>query len=86
MIPTLFSQQVVANQFPLVYTCKKAIVVSPRINLMYYHVTNFLEKKIKSTLLGSAKLDEIVEDRALSTNCEDSIIFVTPEWISEPEK
>ena len=73
-------------QFPPVYTNKKAIVVSPTISLMYDQVTNLLGKKIKSTFLGSAQLDKTVEDRALSTDGEDFIIFVTPEWISKPEK
>ena len=53
---------------------------------MYDQVTNLLDKKIKSTFLGPVKLDKTVEDRALSADSEDSIIFVTPEWISKPEK
>lgn len=73
-------------QFPPIYTNKKAIVISPTISLMYDQVTNLLDKKIKSTFLGFAQLDKTVEDRALSADGEDSIIFVTPEWISKPEK
>ena len=73
-------------QFPPVYTNKKAIVVSLPISLMYDQVTNLLGKNIKSTFLGSAQLDITAEDRALSTDGEDFIIFVTLEWISKPEK
>ena len=41
---------------------------------------------ITSTFLGSAQLDKTLEDKALSADSEDCIIFVTPEWISKPEK
>ena len=73
-------------QFPPVYANKKAIVISPTISLMHDQVTNLSEKNIKSTFLGSAQLDKTVEDRVLSADSKDSIIFITPEWISKPEK
>ena len=73
-------------QFPPVFSNKKAIVISPTISLMYDQVRNLSERRITSTFLGSAQLDKTVEDKALSADSEDCIIFVTPEWISKPEK
>ena len=78
---------IVCFQFPPVHTNKKAIVISPTISWMYNQVTSFFREKIKSTFLGSVQLDKTVYiDRALSTDGEDSIIFVMPEWISKQEK
>ncbi len=49
-------------------------------------VTNLAEKGVTSVLLGSAQLDKFKEDIALSPGSEYRVVFVTPEWISKPEK
>ena len=46
-------------------------------------VTNCREKGIHAVYLGSAQPDKSLEDQALSPDSSESIIFVTPEWISK---
>ena len=70
-------------QFPPIYQNKKAIVITPTISLMKDQVTNCREKGIHAVFLGSAQLDKSLEDHALLPDSSESIIFVTPEWISK---
>ena len=46
-------------------------------------VTNCREKGIHAVFLGSAQPDKSLEDHALSLESSESIVFVTPEWISK---
>ncbi len=39
---------------------------------------------IQSVYLGSAQFDKPAESRALDPTSEESLIFVTPEWITKP--
>ena len=73
-------------QFPPVYQNKKALVISPTISLMNDQVNNLFQKNIKATFLGSAQLDKATEDRVFSRDSSEALIFVTPEWISKPDK
>ena len=73
-------------QFPPVYQNKKALVVSPTISLMNDQVNTLSQKNIKATFLGSAQLDKATEDRVFSVDSVEALIFVTPEWISKPDK
>ena len=49
-------------------------------------VNNLSLKNIKATFLGSAQLDKATEDRVFSRDSAEVLIFVTPEWISKPDK
>ena len=48
-------------------------------------VTNYTVKGIQAVYLGSAQPDKGLEERALSPDSSENIIFVTPEWISKPQ-
>ena len=74
-------------QFPPVYLNKKAIIVTPTISLMQDQVKKRSNLGIRSVYLGSAQCDKKVELICLSLepDSEESIIFVTPEWIMKPE-
>ena len=73
-------------QLPAVCQNKLAVVVVPTISLMQDHVKNCEKYGIKAELLGSAQLDLSAEDRVFSTENDVSIVFVTPEWIANPQK
>lgn len=73
-------------QFPPVHEDKKAVIVTPTISLMQDHVVNAEQKGIKATYLGSAQLDFEAENRAFSEEGQENLIFVTPEWIANPQK
>lgn len=73
-------------QFPPVYLGKKAIIIEPTISLMKDQVTNCNERGIKAAYLGSAQTDKTIEDQVLSPDSEHNLIFVTPEWMSRPDK
>ena len=73
-------------QFPPVFEGKKAIVVSPTISLMEDQVENLQRKGIPAIFLGSAQLDTSAESRAFEVDSNFVLIYVTPEWLSKPEK
>ena len=73
-------------QFPAVHQQKKAVVLVPTISLMEDHVQNLHEKGISSAYLGSAQTDKGLEDKVFQEDSEEKIIFVTPEWLSKPER
>ena len=70
-------------QFPPVYLYKKAIIVTPTISLMQDQVEKMNELGIPSTYLGSAQFDVHAEARALDPTSSETLIFVTPEWITK---
>lgn len=72
-------------QFPPVYLNKKAIIVTPTISLMQDQVKKRSNLGIRSVYLGSAQCNKKVELICLEPDSEESIIFVTPEWIMKPE-
>ena len=49
-------------------------------------MNNLSLKNIKAKFLGSAQLDKATEDRVFSRDSAEALIFVTPEWISKPDK
>ena len=73
-------------QFPPVFEGKKAIVVSPTISLMEDQVENLQRKGISAIFLGSAQLDSSAESKAFEVDSDFVLIYVTPEWLSKPEK
>ena len=70
-------------QFPPICQNKKSFVITPTISLMKDQVTNCRERGINAVFLGSAQPDKSLEDQALSPDSSESIILVTPEWISK---
>ena len=70
-------------QFPPVYLGKKAIIVTPTISLMQDQVQKLNSLGIQSAYLGSAQFDKQAESRALDPTSEETLIFVTPEWITK---
>ena len=70
-------------QFPPVYLGKKAIIVMPTISLMQDQVQKLNSLGIQSVYLGSAQFDKQAESRALDPTSEETLIFVTPEWINQ---
>lgn len=73
-------------QFPPVHQHKKAVVVVPTISLMEEHVHNLQEIGIPSAYLGSAQKDKALEDKVFQDDSPEKVIFVTPEWLSKPER
>ena len=63
---------------------QKSLMITPTISPMKDQVTNCREKGIHAVFLGSVQPDKSLEDRALSLDSSESIIFVIPEWISKP--
>ena len=70
-------------QFPPVYLGKKAIIVTPTISLMQDQVQKLNSLGIQSVYLGSAQFDKQAESHALDPTSEETLIFVTPEWITK---
>ena len=70
-------------QFPPVYLGKKAIIVTPTISLMQDQVQKLNSLGIQSVYLEPAQFDKQAESRALDPMSEETLIFVTPEWITK---
>ena len=73
-------------QFPPVFQNKKSIVVTPTISLMQDQSFGLQQKAIGSIFLGSAQMDREAEYKALDPHSDIRVIYVTPEWITKPDK
>lgn len=51
---------------------------------MQDQVDKLNEMGISSVYLGSAQFDESIEKHVFEPNSQESLIFVTPEWITKP--
>lgn len=52
---------------------------------MQDQVEKLNEIEISSVHLGSAQFDKSIEKRVFEPNSKESLIFVTPEWMSKPD-
>lgn len=71
-------------QFPPVYENKKAVIITPTISLMQDQVQKLNNVGISSVYLGSAQLDKSLENHAFSEHGKETLIFITPEWLTKP--
>ena len=70
-------------QFPPVHE-NKGIIITPTISLMQDQVEKLNSMGIPAAYLGSAQFDKQAEVRAFQENSQETLIFVTPEWLTKP--
>ena len=65
---------------------QKEIVIVPAISLMEDHFHNLQSKGIPTAYLGLDRPNKGLQDQVIQEESPETVIFVTPEWLSKTER